>query len=300
MTRTDDGYLPESRWARGPRPILSARYGCRVQRVALVLLVTIMATPAAAQEMIPSGPQPFDRARLSGFWWRGEINGTVSPPAPTGGPGLGDGLDVTEDLGVEGGTNGWLLRADFAPARRHRFQFAFAGLSQSGAGELDLGDAGTFPTAAEISLRDVRGAYQFLVIARPWVQFGAIGGVGYFDSGVDVTVSARPAAGVPSGPALVQIAEQLDGAYPLIGAGVLFEAQDVMAIYTELTGFPSVDAGGQSGWLLNLDIDFIVSPTPWLSIVSGYKRYELSLEEGGGVPVNLVWDGFIVGVQYVF
>jgi hypothetical protein len=256
--------------------------------------------PTAAQEMITTGPQPYDRARFSGFWWRGEINGTVEAPQLDVVPGLAAPmLDVTEDLGFDGGSNGWLLGADVGVAPRHRFLFAFAGLSQSATVDLPRGNGAGLAAASEISLRDVRGAYQFLFVSRPWLRAGVIGGIGYVDSGIDVAVRARPDAN-GSGAPEVGISEVFESPYPLVGGSIMFEAEDVLGVYAEITGSPDVDAGSGSGWLMNFDIDFIVSPTPEISIVTGYKRYRLDLDDGSGVGVDLVWDGFLVGGRYVF
>lgn len=287
----------ESERGAGRRFVNARR--CLLAGMAVVLL-SAAALPAAAQEIITTGPKPYDRARVSGFWWRGETNGTITAPQLEALPQFDAGLDVTDDLSVSGGANGWLFAADVALARRHRVLFAFAGLSQSGSGELGDVDLGFYATDTDISLRDVRGAYEFLFLAGDWIEAGAIGGVGYFNSNVDTMVSGPLNNTLETPRVVADLSQDFNSPYPLIGGGLRFDAEDVIGIYTELTGFPSVEVGGQSGWLMNFAVDFIVSPTPEISIIAGYKRYQLSLEDGGGIGVNLVWDGFLIGGQYVF
>jgi len=270
----------------------------------VAVVATAAPLAATAQEIITTGPKPYDRARVSGFWWRGETNGTITAPQFAAVPLAGDGIDVTEELGVDGGANGWLVSADVGFAPRHRVMVAFAGLSQNGAGELDGEELGTFVSESHISLQDVRAAYEFLFVTSEWVEVGALAGVGYFDSDVDIAITG------PIDPLVEDeifiltrtytVSEGFNSAYPLVGAGARFEAEDVLGIYAELTGFPSVEVGGQSGWLMNLAIDFIVSPTDYMTIVAGYKRYQLSLEDGTGIGINLVWDGFVIGADYIF
>lgn len=282
---------------RSPRCTLVAGLSASVLLLALLPLA-----PAVAQEMIVAGTGPHDRVRLSGFFWYGEVDGTIRAPILDELPGVADELGVRDDLGVEGGDAGWLVGAEFTAAPRHRFLFAFAGLSQQGVAE-----PGTLPdpfvAGTEASLRDVRGAYKFLFVRSDWIDAGVIGGIGYVDSRVDVTLDrvvedddGGASAVMPS----VGIAEDFESAYPIIGGSVYFDADNVLAIYTEITGYPSIEVSGQSGWTMNIAIDFRVFPTAHLGVVAGYKRYRLSLEDGDGVGIDLVWDGFTVGAEYQF
>jgi len=277
--------------------------GACARLLAGTILVALIATalPAAAQEMISTGPEPYDRARVSGFWWYGETNGTISAPQLEGLPQFDAGFDVTDDLGISGGASGWLFSADAGLARRHRVLFAFAGLSQSGVAQLGDSQTGRFTSDTAISMRDLRAGYEFLFVATEWIDAGVIGGFGYFHENVDLTVSGPVGNTLALPPVVAEISRDDSSFYPMIGGSVLFDsADDIVAIYGEITGFPSVDVGGQNGWLMNFALDFIVSPTDNISIVTGYKRYQVSLDEGSAIDFDLVWDGFIFGGRYTF
>lgn len=294
--------MPTPRGDTGCRAALRV-CGALVRFIACMVVMAIAAAarPAGAQEIITTGPEPYDRARVSGFWWYGEINGTVSSPQLAGLPQFDAGLDITEDLGISGGASGWQISADAGLARRHRLLFAFAGLSQSGASELGSSNLGRYITDTAISMRELRAAYEYLFIAGDWIDAGIIGGVGYFNEKVGLTVSGPVGNVLVVPPLVAQLSRDANSLYPLIGGSVLLDsADDIVAIYGELTGFPSVEVGGQNGWLMNFALDFIVSPSENIAIITGYKRYQHSLDEGAPINVNLVWDGFIFGGRYTF
>jgi len=264
------------------------------------MLAVVAVVPAEAQEMITSGPIEYDRARVSGFIWRGPVNGSISAPVFDGIPGLEDGLNVAEDLGFDKQSSGWFVYADVAVAARHRFVFTVVGMGHSALNNVAIPDVGELISDTEISIRDFGGAYKYLFSSRSWIDAGAIVGVGYFRNKVDTTLSLETESGGEIITRTAGLSEVLASPYPLIGGSVLLKSEDIISIYAQITGFPSVEVGSQSGWVMNIDIDFIVYPTPNFGIIAGYKRYQLSLEEGSGVAVNLTWDGYVIGGQYIF
>jgi hypothetical protein len=174
-------------------------------------------------------------------------------------------------------------------AARHRLVFTFAGIGHNALSSLVIPEVG-----------DLVGGYKYLFSSRPWIDVGAIVGVGHFKSKVDIATALETEADGEVMTTTASVSEVLESPYPLIGGSVLLKSKEVISIYAQITGFPSVEVGGQSGWVMNIDIDFVVYATPNIGIIAGYKRYQLSLEEGSGVAVNLSWDGYIIGAQYVF
>ena len=260
---------------------------------AALLAVLVVVAPAEAQQMIIGGEAKIDRVRLSRFMWRDDVNGTIGVPvaAPVA-PVLGDGIDVHETLGLDGGASGWVVDAVFGLSRRHRFLFSFSGLQHSGVNELTipLGD-GVPPfdivTDSGVSIRAIHGAYNFLFASTSWIEAGAVGGVGYFSNTVAVASN------------IVEVSEDFKSPYPVLGANVLLKSEDIISIYAEFTGFPSVNVGDFSGSQSQATIRFSVYPTPDIGFSAGYQRYQLSLDDPGtGVSIDFVWDGFIVGGQY--
>jgi hypothetical protein len=264
------------------------------------LLAAVAAAPAAAQEMITSGPVDYDLARVSGFIWRGDVNGNISASVFDQVPGFEGGFDVKEDLGFDSGGTGWLVGADVGVAARHRFVVTSTGIGHSALSGVAIPGVGDLISDSEISIRDIAGGYKYIFSSRSWINAGAIVGLGYFTSTVDIAASLETEIAGEVVASTASVSEVFASPYPLIGASVLFKSQDVISIYAQITGSPSVEVDSQSGWVMNIDIDFIVYATPNIGIIAGYKRYQLSLEEGAGVAVNLTWDGYVVGGQYVF
>lgn len=264
------------------------------------LLAVVVAVPAEAQEMITSGPVDYDLARVSGFFWRGDVHGNIFVPALEQMPGFERGFDVDEDLGFDTGTTGLLVGAEVGVAARHRFVFTYASMGHRALSNVAIPDVGDLISDSELSIRDFAAGYKYLFSSRPWIVAGAIVGFGHFKSQVDIEASLETEIDGEVVTSTASVSEALDSPYPLIGASVLFKSEDVISIYAQVTGFPSVEVGSQSGWVMNIDIDFIVYATSNIGIIAGYKRYQLSLEEGSGVAVNLTWDGYVVGGQYIF
>ncbi len=261
---------------------------------ATLLAVFVVVAPAEAQRMIIRDLKE-NRARLSGFVWHGDLNGTIDVPvAAPAATVLEDGIDVRETLGLGSGATGWAVDMDVALSRRHRFLFAASGLQHSGVNEFEIplgDDIRPFEVIADsrISIRAVHGAYNFLFVSTPAIDAGAIGGVGYFSNTVAITSN------------IVEVSEEFTSAYPVIGANVLLKSEDILSIYAEFTGFPNVSVGDFSGFQSQLTIQFLVYPAPSIGLSAGYERYQLSLDDdGSGVAIDFVWDGFIVGVQYRF
>jgi hypothetical protein len=264
------------------------------------LFAVVTVVPAEAQEMITTGPVHYDRARVSGFFWRGDVNGNISVPALDQVPGFEGGFDVKEDLGFDSGGTGWLVGADVGIAPRHRFVLTSAGIAHSAPRGGAAPGVGELIADSEISIRDIAAGYEYLFSSRSWIDAAAIVGLGYFNSKVDIEASV--ATDIDGGvvTSTASVSEVLAAPYPLIGASVLLKSEDIVSIYAQISGFPRLTAGSQSGWVMNIDIDFIVYLTPGIGIIAGYKRYQLSLEEGPGVAVNLTWDGYVIGGQYIF
>ena len=267
---------------------------------AALLVVLLGALPAEAQEII-TGEVNTATARVSGFVWRGDVNGTIQAPTaiplPIGTPvpGLENGIDVGETLGLNTAGLGWLVDADFGAWLRHRFLVSFSGIQHGG------GNAFSIPfedplippldvfTDSRISIRDIHGAYNFLFVANSWMKAGAIGGVGYFSNKVDIVSN------------IFEVSEEFKSAYPVVGGNFLLASEDIISIYAEFTGFPSVSVGNYSGSQSQVQVLFLVYPIPNLGISAGYERYQLSLDDAGsGVSIDFVWDGYLLGGEYVF
>lgn len=261
---------------------------------AALLAVLVVVAPAEAQEMM-IGEVKNDRVRLSGFLWRGDLNGTiaVSVAGPVASV-LEDVIDVQETLGLDKGVSGWVVDGDFELSKHQRFRFSFSSLQHGGVNELTIPLGDDVPpfdviTDSRISIRAIHGVYNFLFVSMPSIEAGAIGGVGYFSNTVAVTSN------------IVEVSEDFKSPYPVLGGNVLLKSEDIISIYAEFTGFPSVSVGDFSGSQLQLTIQFLVYPTPNIGFSAGYERYQLSLDDPGtGVAIDFAWDGFIVGAQYRF
>jgi len=96
----------------------------------------------------------------------------------------------------------------------------------------------------------------------------------------------------------------------MVGSGILSALRRFAADYKDTRTHPHISRiwncaalphGPETGATPVVTIQFLVYPATNFGLSAGYKRYQLSLDDTGtGVAIDLVWDGFIVGVQYRF
>ncbi len=259
------------------------------------LSVFVAAFPAEAQQILARPPSQNDKVRLSGFVWRGKGSGLINFGALAAVPGLEGGIDIVDTLGLTEAENGWILEGNFAAGRRHRFIFEYSRQENSGEAAISLTGIGgglvDLVVAAQttIGLREMHGYYNFLFVARPQVEFGLIGGIGYFDVRTKVT---SPVAAVTG---------QLDQAFPTLGANLLINPQGPVRGYVELTGFPRIDVDELSGSQLDLVTRLEVFVASNFGLLIGYRRYRLVFDHDvQSIGLETMWDGFTFGGQLRF
>lgn len=268
---------------------------CGALVLATVLLVNVPALPAEAQQILARQPSRHDRVRLSGFVWRGKSSGLINFEALADVPGLEGSIDIADTLGVTEAENGWILEGNVAAGRRHRFIFEYARQENSGEAAINLTGIGggllDLVVAAQttIGLREMHGYYNFLFVARPRVEFGIIGGVGYFDVKARVTST------------LAVVNAQLDQAFPVIGGNLLVNPEGPVRAYVEFTGFPRIDIEELSGSQMDLVARVEVFMVHNFGLLIGYRRYRLLFDHDvENIGLDLKWDGFTFGGQLRF
>ena len=259
------------------------------------LLVIVAAFPAEAQQILARPPSQNDKVRLSGFVWRGKGTGLINFEALATVPGLEGGIDIVDTLGLTEAENGWILEGNFAAGRRHRFIFEYSRQENSGEAAISLTGIGSglldLVVAAQttIGLREMHGYYNFLFVARPQVEFGIIGGIGYFDVRAKVTSP------------LAVVTGQLDQAFPTLGMNVLVNPQGPVRAYVELTGFPRIKVEELSGSQLDLVTRLEVFVGRNFGFLIGYRRYRLVFDHDvQSIGLETMWDGFTFGGQLRF
>ena len=228
------------------------------------------------------GPRPsrsWRRPRTSttscgfpGFLWRAKPNGTFDIEGIVGAPGVGSGLDVSETLGFSDPSNGWIFEGNIAPARKHRFIFEFSKTTNTAERTIDLLGLGvpieelTLEVATEISLREFHLYYNYLFVASPQVEFGLVGGLGFFNTRAEITTNLGPVGG------------RLRQPFPTFGTILLANPRGPVRGYFELTGFPKVTVDDLSGWQLDLHarIEVIIFDT--VGVMLGYRSYRLEFQ----------------------
>jgi len=267
----------------------------RVGGAALLTLVVWAATvPAEAQQLLIPTPTQYDKVRISGFFWRGKPSGTLRLRGLENVPGLEDGISIGDTLGFDKPEIGWIVEGNFAVGRRHRFIFEFSRLEASGEQVVSFPGFGLLPsfllaTQSDINLREFHGFYNFLLVARPQVEVGVLGGIGWFDTEA-TTLSNVGSAAVT-----------LDQAFPSFGANILVNPKGPVRGYFELSGFPRVTIDELSGWQVDFVARVEVFVVEGFGLVVGYRRYRLALDEDvDEVGLDLTWEGFIVGGQARF
>lgn len=152
-------------------------------------------------------------------------------------------------------------------------------------------DGGTEVVAAQttIGLREIHGYYNFLFVARPQVEFGIIGGIGYFDIGAKVTSP------------LAVVTGQLDQAFPTLGANLLLNPERPVRAYVELTGFPRITIEELNASQMDLVTRVEVFVVRNFGLLIGYRRYRLVFDqEVPNIGLDTKWDGFTFGGQLRF
>lgn len=246
---------------------------------------------AEAQQILASSPPTHDRVRVSGFFWRATPGGGISFDELAGFPGFEDGIDIDEQLGFVDPTWGWILEGNFAAGRRHRFIVELSNLETMAGGIIDFPGAFPIPEVqlvvdTELNLREFHAFYNFLIVARPTVEFGVLGGMGWFDADASLVANIGTArAG-------------LRQAFPSIGGNVLINPRGPVRGYFEISGFPHIEIDELSGDQLDLMARIEVFPVRWLGLLFGYRRYQLEFNRTDDFAIDLSWDGLVFGAQF--
>jgi hypothetical protein len=260
----------------------------------LLLVVWAAAVPAEAQQIRIPMPTPYDKVRIAGFFWRGKPSGTLRLRGLANVPGFEDGISISDTLGFDKPETGWIVEGNFAAGRRHRFIFEFSRLDASAEQSVDVPGFGPLPsfllaTRSDINLREFHGFYNFLFVARPQVEFGVLGGVGWFETEATILSNIGSAAAT------------LDQAFPSFGANILLNPKGPVRGYVELSGFPRVTIDDLSGWQFDFLARAEVFVVRSFGLIVGYRRYRLVFdEEVENVGLDMTWDGFIFGGQVRF
>lgn len=260
--------------------------------VAAVLLTIAWgaAGAAEAQQILARQPPQHDRMRVSGFFWRAKPNGALNFDELADFPGLQDGIDVDEALGFADPGYGWILEGNFAPGRRHRLIGELSSLDSLGDGIIDFPGAFPIPEIqlvvnTEMSLREAHAFYNFLFVARPTVEVGVLGGVGWFDAKASLVANIGTARA------------SLRQAFPVIGGNLIVNPAGRVRGYFELSGFPHIEVDELSGNQFDLMVRVEAFPLEWLGVVFGYRRYQLEFNRVDDFAVEMTWDGLVFGGQ---
>ena len=260
---------------------------------AIVVVAATVWAPAEsveAQQILAARPQQHDRIRVSGFFWRAKPSGGIGFDELANFPGFETGIDVDELLGFSEPEYGWILEGNFAAGRRHRFIVALSDLDAVGEGIIDFPGAFPIPPIqlvvdTELSLREAHAFYNFLIVANPSVEFGVLGGVGWFDANAQVVANIGMARA------------SLRHPFPAFGGNVLLNPSGRVRGYVEVSGFPHIEIDDLSGDQLDLTARLEVFPVEWLGAVVGYRRYQLEFNRTDDFAIDLKWDGLVFGAQ---
>ncbi len=273
---------------------MSAR-GVWVRLASIAVLAAVIGAefPAQAQLILAQPPSQHDKVRLSGFLWRAKPSGVIDFAGLGQIPGLREGIDIGSTLGITEPGNGWIIEAQFAAGRRHRFIVEYSRLDNSAESVLDFTGSGLpellIPIETAINLREIHAFYNFLLVATPGVELGVLGGVGYFNARALVT----------SG--LGNVAVRFKQGFPTFGANMMANPSGRLRAYFEISGFPSVTVDDLSGSQLDVLARIEVFLVPSVALMVGYRRYQLNFEHAAGeIAFDATWDGFTFGAQARF
>ena len=115
-----------------------ARPSRRIGRAACLLVIALGAAGVvSAQEALIFTDGDYDRLRVSGFLFRGNLNGSVDTPYVIEPIDLNPTLDLQDDLGFDSGGTGVFISGHLSVAKRHRFNAGFFGIGHDGVGSFE-------------------------------------------------------------------------------------------------------------------------------------------------------------------
>ncbi len=264
------------------------RRRCRVIVGLVVFFAAVLAAVPVveAQQIRVPAPAQFDRIRVSGFLWRAGVSG-IFGVRDSNVPGLGQGFDVQDLLGLTDSSNGWIVEAQ-GGGRRHRFIVAVSRIENTAQQSFTIGDL-VLNADTAMQLTEIHAFYNFLLVAQPTSEIGLLAGVGRFEALATLQSSVGSARG------------ELDTPFPMIGGNVMVNPKGPFRGYFEVTGFPRVSVDEFSGSQLDIVARLEIFPYRNYGVIVGYRRYKLRLDDDlGGVGIDLVWDGFTFGGQMRF
>jgi hypothetical protein len=145
------------------------------------------------------------------------------------------------------------------------------------------------PVASNIDLRQARFSYNILLVARPEVEIGFIGGVGWFETIAAVDTSLGDATAKLATP------------YPSFGGNLLINPAGRLRLYAEICGFPEVNVEQFGGWLADFQVRGEIFIIDNLGILAGYRWYQMDFRlEESDPAFDLKWSGFLFGAQARF
>ena len=263
--------------------------------VGVVVAMQWLAAPAEAQWIVsPEGQQrEFDRIRFSAMYWKGGLEGKIDLGDIEGLPVI---LDVRDMLGITGSEGGYVVEANFGAGRRHRFIFTYVDRKHSGFNIMDIDITiggrpiqAQVPISSRIDLRQARFSYNILLVARPEVEIGFIGGVGWFETIAAVETSLGNATAKLATP------------YPSFGGNLLINPAGRLRLYAEICGFPEVNVEQFGGWLADFQVRAEIFVIDNLGINAGYRWYQMDFRlEESDPAFDLKWKGFLFGAQARF
>ena len=270
-------------------------FNTKCMRIALAMIVALVAwveaMPAAAQQLMVNPQSQYDRVRVSGFLWRAKPSGTLNVSELADVPGFERGISIGDALGFDSSENGWIFEGNFAAARRHRFIFEYSKLGALGEQSIGFPGVGPIPpvsidTATTIDLSEFHAFYNFLLVATPQMEFGVLGGFGYFKT--DAAIVSTLGDGNAS----------FDTAFPSFGGNVLIVPKGPVRGYIEMSGFPRVSVDDYSGWQFEFLARAEVFAVKNFGVMVGYRRYRLVLDdEIVDAGLDITWSGFTFGAQ---
>ena len=229
--------------------------------------------------------------------------------------GLGTGLDLERDLGIESSSQELRAEVGFRLGRRFRLDADHVGFDRSGHNTLtrqvQFGDvvyAANADLAARVKSTHTGVSLRFSFVSTPTTDVAVSLGGSWLDVSAELSgLASATASGVPVGSALIAEKGEASGPVPLVGLHGAFWAGDRVRLrldarYFDLDTFLN-DYKGWSGSMTEYGFGADWFVLPWLAVSGGYAgtRIDADFDDGDNIgSVKYAFDGFRLGTIFAF
>lgn len=276
--------------------------------VALALVTAALGGTAAL------AAEPVDpRVELSVGFYEPSFDSSIR--LDSGALGIGTGLDLERDLGLDSSGQEWRAGVGFRLGERFRLDAEYVAFDREGSAtlnrEVQFGDV-VYAANAQLTSRVESSHADFSLrwafVKTPTTELALSLGGSYLDFSAGISGVAKATAnGIPLGSTTIAEKTEASAPVPLVGLHAAFEPSDTVRVrlmgrWFDIDTFLS-DYQGWTGTMTEYGVDVDWFVLPWLAVSGGYAgtRIDAEFDDGDNIgAVKYDFDGFRVGTIFAF